>query len=400
MTSKHNPFRSLVWAIGLALFLAAAGLASALGQPVLKVYVRDFTDHSRVAVETAQALTFGLERSGQTLQVKMDSRTPLRIQGEPVASRLVKSLSWAKQGGTYILSIEVKVPDFSYNFFTLSNPFQLMIDITPETAAPAPKTERLATPPPAITIPPAQPIEGPAPPPATGLAGKALRTIVIDPGHGGLESGAKGRFGTLEKEVTLAIALKLKALIERNLALRVVLTRDKDIDVPLQDRAALSNNNDAFVFISIHTNGSFRKNSNGSEVYFLNLNAVDEDTRRLAYLENNTGEIDQKIDRQDADDLHMILWDMAQSSFIKQSGRLAELIQAELNSLLGTANRGIKQAPFKVLTAVACPAVLVETAFISNPEEERKLADPAFQDNVAQAVYRGLVNYIRLYSQQ
>lgn len=96
----------------------------------------------------------------------------------------------------------------------------------------------------------------------------------------------------------------------------------------------------------------------------------------------------------------MILWDMAQSSFIKQSGRLAELIQAELNGLLGTANRGIKQAPFKVLTAVACPAVLVETAFISNPEEERKLANPAFQDNVAQAVYRGLENYIKFYSEQ
>lgn len=121
-----------------------------------------------------------------------------------------------------------------------------MIDITPEAAAAAPKTERIATPPPAISIPPAQPVEAPARQSLIGPGGKPLRTIVIDPGHGGLESGAKGRFGTLEKEVTLAIALKLKALIERNLSLRVVLTRDKDIDVPLPDRAALSNNNDAF----------------------------------------------------------------------------------------------------------------------------------------------------------
>ncbi|MCJ7611946.1 MAG: N-acetylmuramoyl-L-alanine amidase, partial [Candidatus Aminicenantes bacterium] len=227
-----------------------------------------------------------------------------------------------------------------------------------------------------------------------------IRTIVIDPGHGGLESGANGRFGTLEKEVTLAIALKLKALVERNMAVRVVLTREKDIDISLADRGALSNNNDAMLFISIHANGSRRKNSNGSEVYFLSLNAADEDTRRLAYLENNAGELEQKIDQQDADNLQMILWDMAQSAFIKKSGQLAEFIQTELNTLVGTGNRGIKQAPFKVLTEVACPAVLVETAFLSYPEEERKLADPAFQDSVAQAVYRGLLNYIRLYSQE
>jgi N-acetylmuramoyl-L-alanine amidase len=178
------------------------------------------------------------------------------------------------------------------------------------------------------------------------------------------------------------------------------LTRDKDIEVGLENRASLANNNDAMLFISIHANGSYRKNSNGSEVYFLNLNAVDEETRRLAYLENNTGELEQKMDQQDANDLRMILWDMAQSSFIKQSGQLAEFIQVELNTLLGTANRGIKQAPFKVLTEVACPAVLVETAFISNPEEERKLANAEFQANVAQAIYSGLVNYIRLYSQE
>jgi N-acetylmuramoyl-L-alanine amidase len=94
----------------------------------------------------------------------------------------------------------------------------------------------------------------------------------------------------------------------------------------------------------------------------------------------------------------MILWDMAQSAYLKQSQRLAEIIQDELNSLLGTKDRGIKQAPFKVLTGVACPAVLVEAAFISNPEEERDLVQEAFQENVAQAIYRGLVSYIKLLS--
>jgi len=403
---------------GAVLFLACLVLAAivapgiAEAQTVLKTRVRDFSDYSRVSIETTQTLAFGFERSGAALRVKVDSPTTLRLQGEPVESRVVKSLSWAKQGSTYILTIEAKVPSFNYNFYTLSNPFQLMIDITPDAAAlprPSEKPASSASVPPvsapastpastpAVRPPASEPPSQFAPPPPSA---KGIRTIVIDPGHGGLESGAKGRFGTLEKDVTLAVALKLKALIERNMAMRVVLTRDKDIDIPLADRGALANNNDAMLFISIHANGSYRKNSNGSEVYFLSLNAADEDTRRLAYLENNAGELEQKIGEQDADELQMILWDMAQSAFIKKSGQLAEFIQVELNALLGTANRGIKQAPFKVLTEVACPAVLVETAFISNPEEERKLADAAFQDNIAQAVYRGLLNYIKLYSQE
>jgi N-acetylmuramoyl-L-alanine amidase len=93
----------------------------------------------------------------------------------------------------------------------------------------------------------------------------------------------------------------------------------------------------------------------------------------------------------------MILWDMAQTAYIRQSSQLAEMIQAELNSLLGTRNRGIKQAPFKVLTGVACPAVLIEAAFISNPEEEKKLASERFQMSVAEAIYRGLAKYLQLY---
>jgi len=387
-------------ALWLALVLGVFSPTIAQGQPVLKVRVRDFSDYSRVALETPQTLTFAFERAGATLRVKVDSRTSLRILGEPVDSRIVKSLNWAKQGNTYILTIEAKVAGFNYNFYTLSNPFQLMIDITPEAAVPSRPAAKPAPPPPAPPVYQPPVVEAPAQAETLPPGAKGIRTIVIDPGHGGLESGANGRFGTLEKEVTLAIALKLKALVERNMAVRVVLTRDKDIDMSLADRGALSNNNDAMLFISIHANGSRRKNSNGSEVYFLSLNAADEDTRRLAYLENNAGELEQKIDRQDADDLQMILWDMAQSAFIKKSGQLAEFIQTELNTLVGTGNRGIKQAPFKVLTEVACPAVLVETAFLSNPEEERKLADPAFQDSVAQAVYRGLLNYIRLYSQE
>jgi N-acetylmuramoyl-L-alanine amidase len=96
----------------------------------------------------------------------------------------------------------------------------------------------------------------------------------------------------------------------------------------------------------------------------------------------------------------MILWDMAQTAYIRQSQRLAEMVQEELNRELGLKNRGIKQAAFKVLQGVACPAILVELAFISNPDEERKLGDEAYQQRLAESIQRGLVRYLRLFPQK
>jgi len=228
-------------------------------------------------------------------------------------------------------------------------------------------------------------------------AQQGITTIVIDPGHGGIDNGAKGKFGAAEKDITLAISLKLKTIIERNFAFRVILTRERDIDKSLEDRAAKANNNKAFLFISIHANGSYRKNARGSETYFLSLNATDEEARRLAYLENNEPDLEDQIVSENEDDIKMILWNMAQTAYLTQSSQLAESIQIQLNSLLKTRNRGIKQAPFKVLTGVACPAVLVEVAFISNPVEEEQLGTEEFQNNVALAIYNGLNNFIKQY---
>jgi N-acetylmuramoyl-L-alanine amidase len=176
----------------------------------------------------------------------------------------------------------------------------------------------------------------------------------------------------------------------------VVLTRDRDVDVPMETRSAVANNHKAGLFISIHANGAVQRKAAGSETFFLSVNATDEETRRLAYLENNSTELQNRLDPSSDDDLMMILWDMAQNAYIKQSSRLAELVQEELDAMLGTRNRGIKQAPFKVLTGVACPAILVEAAFISNADEEQKLASDEFQAKVAEAIYTGLSRYIRI----
>lgn len=285
------------------------------------------------------------------------------------------------------MDIKIKHRNFTYDYFTLDDPLQLVIDISDANEkrnreqANTRKREDLSS----LLMSEEK----------SSSSFQDVTTVVIDPGHGGLENGAKGKFGTLEKDITLAISFKLKAIIDR-LGFRVVLTREDDVDISLENRAAKANNNKADLFISVHTNSSYRKNARGPETFFLSLNATDKEARRLAYLENNSAEFEERIAADNEDEIMMILWDMAQKVYLKQSSQLAESIQRELNLLLRTYNRGIKQAPFRVLTGVACPAVLVEVAFISNPEEERKLLTEEFQNNVAQAIYKGLANYIKI----
>ncbi len=409
MTGTERRIRLAAGSLVLAaLFPAgAAARAQSQAQPqsqppqpqiALNITVKDYADYCRITFASAGAFPHRVEKNGAFLIVRVDSPQNFRVQREPFKSRWVRTLGWSKGVGGYTVTVETVRSDFEFSYFTLSNPFQLLVDIRPPANAAAPSAEN------DVSEKAGEDRESP-PETAPALAktaaeqsGRKVKTIVIDPGHGGMETGARGKFGALEKDVTLALALKLKAVIERHLAVRVILTRDRDTDVSLPNRAALANNNGANLFISIHANGSYRRNAQGSETFFLSLNASDEESRKLAELENISQEYEKTIAGDNQDEIKMILWDMAQSGFIRQSSQLAEIIQGELNGLLGTANRGIKQAPFKVLTGVACPAVLVEVAFISNPDEERKLGNEAFQDQVVQALYRGLLGFFKIYS--
>ena len=362
---------------------------------VLVVSVRDLGGSSRVTLSSTVPLPYSFEKRTGALQVTFETPLAFRVRQAAFAGGFVRSVGWSQGRGSYAFTIELASESFSFKPSVREDPFELSIDLGP---APAEAPKPVAAP--APDAPAASGGETPAAPgpgPLPGDQPTRFKTIVIDPGHGGIETGAKGKFGALEKDITLAIGLKLRAIIEKNLAFRVFMTRDKDMDVSLENRSALANNHKADLFISIHANGSPRKNSHGSETYFLSQNATDEESRRLAYLENSSGDLEGRIEGDGRDDIKLILWDLAQASYLKQSSQLAESIQSGLNALLGTANRGVKQAPFKVLTGAACPAVLVETAFISNPEEEKELGTEAFQDSVAQAVYLSLVEYLKLY---
>jgi N-acetylmuramoyl-L-alanine amidase len=232
----------------------------------------------------------------------------------------------------------------------------------------------------------------PPPRPARPAEEAAVRTVVIDPGHGGENAGAKGSAGTLEKDVSLSIARKLRAELVNARGLQVFLTRDRDAEVGLDDRTAIANNYKADLFVSIHANASRARGAKGSEVYFLSYQASDDESRWVAQAEGAAEPIGQAPR---GSDLALILWDMAQAEHLEESSALASRIQEELAVVTGSEGRGVKQAPFRVLVGAAMPAVLVEVAFISNPDEEKLLASDAYQAKIAASLARGIERFRR-----
>jgi N-acetylmuramoyl-L-alanine amidase len=244
---------------------------------------------------------------------------------------------------------------------------------------------------------PQRPAPGPVPATAPAEAPAAARAVVIDPGHGGDETGAVGPGGLLEKDVTLDIARRLAAVLGRDPGIRPVLTRTGDTLVALDERAAIANHEKAAVFVSIHANSSRATGARGSETYYLSLAASDKLADAVAREENASPDTAGGLTGEGAPspDLDFILWDMAQTAHLNESAALAESIQDELNALLHTENRGIKQAPFRVLVGATMPAVLVETAFISNDDEAKELARPDFRQSIAEAIARAVESYLR-----
>jgi N-acetylmuramoyl-L-alanine amidase len=234
------------------------------------------------------------------------------------------------------------------------------------------------------------PLESVAPAPAA----PPTLTIVLDPGHGGAETGAVGPSGLQEKDVTLEIARKLAATLPHVLSCRTVLTRDSDSVVSLDDRTAVANHERADLFLSVHANSSRAASARGSETYYLSLEASDRIAQDLARRENEAGGAPAPAGAITGNpNLDFVLWDLAQSAHLKESSELAEAIQTELNAVSDTSSRGIKQAPFRVLVGATMPGVLVEVGFISNAEEEKKLRSAEFQQLVADAIARAVAGF-------
>lgn len=214
-------------------------------------------------------------------------------------------------------------------------------------------------------------------------------TIVIDPGHGGKDQGARGRGGLLEKNVTLDIALKLKELIENDPGMKVVLTRTGDYFVSLKERTAIANHAKggapADLFISIHTNSHKSPKVGGFETFYIS-DSVDPGAEATAAMENAVVDLEWDMDDSVESTLTPILWDLQFTEFISESSELAFIAKKELGERLNTRNRGVRQAQFIVLAGVAMPSILVEVAFISNRIEEAKLKTADYKNKCAEAL--------------
>jgi N-acetylmuramoyl-L-alanine amidase len=220
--------------------------------------------------------------------------------------------------------------------------------------------------------------------------------VMIDPGHGGNDPGAKGNAGTQEKNITMMVSRELKRQIDKTPGMRAVLTRDGDYYVGLEDRYHKAREVKADLFVSIHADAFTSSDARGSSVWMLSpRGATSEAARFLADRENNSDLVGGvKLDRKD-NTLAAVLLDLSQSSTIEASGAVAQQVLRAIGKL-GPTHRGyVEKANFVVLRSPDVPSILVETAFITNPEEERRLNNPEQRELLATAILNGMRNYLQ-----
>jgi len=237
------------------------------------------------------------------------------------------------------------------------------------------------------TPPPTPPPPPPDIPPAFGQTSSAIHTIAIDPGHGGDDDGVRSAGGLKEKDLTLAVARRAKAAIETRLGLRVLLTRDDDRNVPLDERTSMANNNKADLFISLHANASMRPSTSGLTVFCA---AFDKDAAQAA---SAGGSERLPTFGGGSRDIEMVPWDLAQTRHIDQSETFAQLLEQQFQIRVPLASRPIDRAPLRVLESANMPAVLIELGYLSNADQAKAIAGDGFQNNVAQAIYDAIVRY-------
>lgn len=333
----------------------------------VQVTVVDLGEISKLVMQFSAPVEYNIQREPTRYHVQFGAPVQPQTAEQTFESALVSKVTF----GPNTADIDVTADNVVGDPYRLDNPFRLVIDLK-KGVAPLPANS--------LPTPSLKQTEQPG-----------IHTIVIDAGHGGKDVGATGPTGLLEKETTLAICQKLSEILEKELGARVILTRSDDTLIALDQRTAIANQYKADLFISVHVNASVARGARGSETYFLSLEASDELARKAAEHENEAA-VAQAGGPSNAD-LDLILWDLAQQDYLKESSRLAELIQDEMNHLNNIQNRGVKQAPFKVLVGATMPAALVEVAFISNPEEEAKLRDGAYQGTVATTIANAVKRY-------
>jgi N-acetylmuramoyl-L-alanine amidase len=321
-----------------------------------------------------------LRAEGVTIEIPNVILSP-SAEAKLAAGRLAKPFIITK---TSERSIEVSLPTGSfksYKLLTLANPHRLVIDVVPSSAL-------LTTPPiapPDLTLPP------PTPPQPAQPRAKSFKTIVIDPGHGGKDPGARGQRGTEEKDITLKVALKLRDLLSRQAGVRVLMTRERDQFVELEDRAKFANGQEADLFVSIHVNSHPQRSVKGIEIYHFG-EAKDQRALEVAARENGTPLNSTGVGWE------YLVADLLTAKKIEASLELAwsakEAMVTNLNGHYALVDHGVKTAPFYVLRFTSMPSILAEIAYISNSAEEELLRTGLFTTRVAEALEEGVNTFL------
>lgn len=364
----------------LAIILLLAILSTAFGVTynVIQIVAKSYTGYDALIISLNQTTMFsvaGNSTGGLSLSIADCSLgSGVAKQGSGVG--LIDSYSTSYKNDTLNIDINFKSGAGKYKAFLLEEPARIMLQVFPKEEVGSSTDTQQKKP---------QEVN-----PDSDLA---INTVCIDPGHGGRFTGAEGSGGLIEKDVNLQICLKLKSYLEKNLKVKVYLTREDDSHVDLADRTGLANDTHADLFISVHNNAWSSEKAMGTETFFLSESRTD-DERAVALRENEDFfQEDPNLSKSKTADLEFILASIAQNEFLEESSELAELVQEALVSRLGTVDRGVKQAPFYVLVGCYAPAILVEGMFISNPQEEKKLSDPKWQDLIARAIYEGVAEF-------
>jgi N-acetylmuramoyl-L-alanine amidase len=223
-----------------------------------------------------------------------------------------------------------------------------------------------------------------------------LVTIAIDAGHGGEDPGAIGRNGTREKDVVLRIAQLLRERIAAEPGMRPYLTRDRDFFVPLATRVSKARRVQADLFVSLHADAFVQPTARGASVYVLSERGASSSAARWLASKENASDLIGGVNLHSRDaEVRKVLLEMSTSAQIRDSAALGSIILDVLGDVGDLHKPSIEQAGFAVLKAPDIPSILVETAFISNPEEERRLRDPRYQAKVADAIFRGIRAWVR-----
>jgi N-acetylmuramoyl-L-alanine amidase len=382
---------------GLLLALCGLGAGPALAAQVHELRLSSVAGGTRLEVAVSDAVTDSLFTLDNPSRVVLDLK-PASLDRQlrlPVAQGLVHQIRVGpRDGGGLRIVLEVDRQVVARRLPPAGGDRRLVLELTagePVRATPAPVATAAAVPPtPAVAAAPA-PVQ---PQPTRQLPAARDLVIAVDAGHGGEDPGATGRDGTHEKNVTLAVAKVLAARINAEHGMRAVLTRDGDYFVPLRERIHRARVAQADLFVSVHADAVRDPNVAGSSVYVLSARGATNEAAKWLADRENAADLVGGVSLDNKDNvLASVLLDLSQSAAMSSSMVAAEKVLTELNQVGEVRKARVQQAGFVVLKSPDIPSLLIETAYITNPGEERRLRDEKYQSRLADAILAGVRNY-------